>query len=205
MEFQVVKQKLVEVLGAGSNGLFKVIGYQKQGYAGESLKGVNNTVQVFYDAGNFPQTSAPYSLEIKHNLTFRLELMVAAPSTGDIDILNNPDSTDQERAGAITGIQNAAGVADEKLDNLFARVYQILMKAQNIDLSLPKYSISSRWIPSFRKDKPSERGDLVILTGLIEYICSVKENVEGLTPLDLESNELENSELGAESGIKIDY
>lgn len=205
MEFQVVKDKLVEVLGAGSNGLFKVIGYQKQGYAGESLKGINNTVQVFYDSGNFPLTSAPYSLEIKHNLNFRLELMVAAPSTGDIDVLNDPDSTDQERADAIAGIQNAAGVADAKLDNLFAQVWRILMKAQNIDLTLPKYSISNRWIPSFRKDKPSERGELVILTGLVEYVCSVKENVEGLTPIDLESNEVENTELGAESGIKTDY
>lgn len=205
MQFQVVKNALVSILETDGADIFRVINNQRQGYDANDLESINNTVQVFYDSGSFPKSVGSYNLEVKHNATYRLEMMVASKASGDLSVLNDEMATDLEREQAINSIANASANADTALDNLFMNVYQILMAARNIDLGLLKFDVSTRWIENFTKDKPSSRGQLVVLTGWAEYTCSLKEDLQGLETNPLLVNEIENTELGAESGVRVNY
>ena len=179
MDFQTVKQAAVTTLGNGAGGNFLVIGYQKQNKSADRIN-ENRLVQVYYDSGNYPTTGGKIG-PIDHDITLHIQLTVVADAKADLTVINNAGSTPAQLAAAIQGISNAAEGADSEIDDLISRVWNILMDARNQYLGLAKGFISSRWIPSVKKDQTVEDGKFAVKTALMVYTCETAEEIQGDT------------------------
>jgi hypothetical protein len=178
MNFQIVRDALITLLGSEAAGRYRTIGYQKRAQSADEVKDLNKSVQVFYRDGDFPKSGGSTDGPTKHDMLFRLELTVSKAAIGPLSVLDNPASTAPELAAAIAGFQDASYLADQSLDQMWDDIYQVLMDARNIDLGMNMY-LGSRWVDSFRKDPPIERGELVVLTGNAQLTCTIDEQVGG--------------------------
>jgi hypothetical protein len=104
---------------------------------------------------------------------------VAKAASVDLTTLLNPVATAPQKAAALAAAQMAGLLADQSFDELVDIVFQVVMDNLNVDLLLPKGTISDRFIPEMRKDEPLPKGKLVVLTGAIIFTCKVKEQVLG--------------------------
>ncbi|KPK96010.1 hypothetical protein AMJ80_02395 [bacterium SM23_31] len=179
MNFRLIHDSIINILGLAEAGRFQTIGFQRQTKAVEEAVDNSRMVTVFYSAGNFPKTSAGLTGPVQHDITFRVELLVAKPATADIATINNPASTPAQKLAALAALQEAAQRADGSMDELIEIVYQILMDARNVDMGLPVGTVASRWIPSFQKDEPRPKGDLVQLTAAATLTLRTAEQIAG--------------------------
>lgn len=180
MLFRTIKQAIVDTLSAAAAGRYVVIGEQRQVSGANELE--NKFVRVFYDSGQFTlSASSSYGRKISHDITFQVELSVGAKSLVDLTILNNENSTALQLSAALLAFKNAAALADEKIDELFDNVFQVIMDARNCDFGLTAKTVTGRWIQSYQKDKPLPEGEYVILTGAFQITCSVNEEITGET------------------------
>ena len=179
MEFRIVKDAIVKLLGDNAGGRFRVLGYIHQVENAEEFKHNDRLVHVYYTDGQFPKSSGRMIGSKTHDLTVNIDMAASAAASGDITALNRPGATPQEKAAAIAAIKDASEVADTQIDEMIEYIYMILMDARNIDLGLPKGEISSRWIGEIKKDTIVEGGDLVLKTANMKYTCRVQEVVFG--------------------------
>lgn len=185
MQFRVIRDKLIEVLGAAAAGNFRVIGFQKQTKNAEEVKGNNRSLQVYYSTGDFSKKGGRMTGSPQHDMVFRLEFTVSEPAKVDLSVIENPGSTALQIANALAALQTASKLANDSMDEFFEIVYQILMDANNVTLGLPadaegkENAMANRWIPDFRKDETLEKGELVVLTGIAMYACRSDEAVVG--------------------------
>ena len=176
MFFRQVKASIIDnVLEPAAAGRFSIVGYQRQVKPGER----DNTVDVFFRSGSFSKGSSAINGPTTHDITFEIYLIVSKAAKGDLAVLNNQASTDEERATALTNFQLAAKAADDGFDELAEIVYQILMDAQNQDLGMPKGDVSNRWIDRIEKNEPVGQGSNVILAGSMNLTCRVVEPITG--------------------------
>lgn len=181
MNFRIIQQAIVSILGAAAAGRFQTIGYQRQTKGASEVRGSNRMVQCFFSEGAFPKTAGRMTGPTQHNMTFSIGLTVSAPATADLTTINNPASTSAQISAALLAMQEASSLADESFDELAEIVYQILMDGLNLDLGLSKGGVSNRWVTAIRKDAPAPQGSLVVLTGSVEYTCNAAEQVTGDT------------------------
>lgn len=181
MNFRVISQALVDVLGAAAAGRFRVIGYRGQGHDSEEVRGNNRLVQVYYSLGDFPKSKGVVSGDSQHILTFNIDLTVSASAKADLSAINSPSATQAQITAALAASQDSAFETDEAMDDLVDIIYQILMDGRNYDLDLPLGTMSSRWVNRAIKGEPLDKGGLVVLTGQIQYTCQTVEEIIGDT------------------------
>lgn len=184
MNFIVVRDALVSTLAAGATGKYRVLGYQKPAEAGESLTNTNRLVQVFFSDGILPKNKSAIDY-FHHDLIFKIELTATMPATGDLAIIENPASTPTQLATALAGIKNAESLVDLSIDELYNDVCDVLYNNEKIDLGLSE-ELQDRWLSEFHKNKIAYHGDLLFLTGTIQYTCSVVEVFGGETSVSCE-------------------
>lgn len=178
MDFRVVKDKIISILEAQSNGAFQTKKSQKQS-TGATENEIIPRVTVYYDSGQFPKSSGSYGSDRIHLPVYKVEVQVIAPHKVDLAIMNNDAATIGQKAAALADMINASDNADLIIDEAFENVYQIIMSAINIDLDLPVGTVTDIWIESIKKDQPNTQGEFIILTGSFEITCRVNETVPG--------------------------
>jgi len=179
MNFRIVKTAIQDLLEAQAAGRFRVIGKQVMSKSADEILNNDRLVQVYYSDGNFPKSSGRFHGPKTHDITIEIDMTASAGAVGDLSILENPDATAIQKAGAIAAIREASETADEKIDELIDAVYNILMDARYEGLLLDKGTISSRWIDRIQKDTLLERGEFVVKTANMKYTCRVQEYVSG--------------------------
>lgn len=192
MNFRVVKNAVRDLLGNAAAGNYQVAGFQRQEKRSEAYTGNNRLVQVYFKNENFDANKSKYNGPTIGDVSISIELTVSAPSRADLTVIDNPASTQQQVQDAMALLIEASQEADDEIDELFELVYQVLMDARNIDLDLPIGTLSNRWVSSLSKDTTNPRGQLVVLTGSVEFSCRVEENVLGDTGEDLTIINMEN-------------
>ena len=181
MNFRIIKDSIINILGVAEAGRFRTVGFQRQTKAVKECKGNLRLITVYYSTGYFPKRSGRNTGPVQHDITYRIEFTVSNPAIGNLAVINDPISTPAQIATAISAIQESAQLADQSIDELFEIVYQILMDANNIDMQLPIGMVASRWIDSIQKNEPRSRGDLVELTGSANLTLRTSEQIPGDT------------------------
>lgn len=179
MNFRVIAAAGTELLATAGAGLFRVVGQRNQKSDASEFKGNNRRVQFYYASGDFPKSGGRQTGDTQHHLTFNVDLSVSSQAAGDAATLQNPSSSAAAAMAVLSAVQDASYLADQAMDDLAERVYQILMDANNFDLGLSKGVMSSRWVGSLRKDDPLQMGNLVALTARFEYTCQTAETITG--------------------------
>ena len=189
MQFRQVKSALVTLIGdaadAGDGDRYRTIGYQPQAQAAVRTLDSDRSVQVFYRSGDLPKSGGSPTGPFKHDLTFSVELTASKATEGDLSTLENSGSTDLQRATALAGFQKAAALADDSLDELIDIIFQVIQRADNLDLGHSSV-VANRWLSDIRKNEISERGEFVIATASMTLTATVSEDVEGLAVLNLD-------------------
>jgi len=181
MNFRVIRDSIRRVLAQNADGEFDVVGYQKRGKGASAVVSKNRLVEVYYNRGDFPKSGGSLDGPNKHDPTFRIDLTVAEPSKGDTTTIESPTATAAQVATALAAMKASDALADDSMDELFERVYSILMDASQIDFDLPVGVVASRWVNQFNKDEAIERGNYTILTASCLLTCSTSEQVQGFT------------------------
>lgn len=181
MNFREIKSRIIDILGSNANGRFQVIGFQRQNKNAEEALGILRTAQVYYFSGQFPQGKSGLTGPVQHETTFRVELTAAAAAAGDLETIKSAVSTAQQKANKLLAFQSASERADCSLDELFEIIYQILMDARNLDVGMPPGQVSSRWVQRMEKDDIEDRGELVVLTGSMDFTLNTEEQILGDT------------------------
>ena len=181
MNFRNIKASIVEILAAGANNCFVVVGHQRQGTSAEEQTGFGRTVQVFWSASDFPKSSGSIGGDRNNDATYRLELTVAAPAQGDVRTLTNPNASAAVKAMALLALNEGSAVADDSLDELVELVYQILSDATNKDMGQAEGVVSNPWVNPAQKDDPLFEGELVVLTASMFLTLRTVETITGLT------------------------
>jgi hypothetical protein len=179
MQFRTMKAWLVNYLGAHSvAGGFRVVGYADAGIDSAQLKGSNRMLQVFVSGGEIPAKSSAKCGPVVHDVAFSVELLTACASSVDLSVLNDPAATSGEIAAALAASQKAAAIADDDFDEFLDIVFNLLMDNEQQDLGHPG-EVASRWIKSWKKGSPLNRGEHVILPGTIDFSFRVSEEITG--------------------------
>ena len=182
MVFRQIRDAILRALADNADGEFKVIGAQKRGKAASEVKNKDRLVEVYYARGDFPKSGASVMGPTKHDMTFRVDASVSKPAQAIqryIDVIENPASLPADVVVAVANIRESDFLADRSFDELFERVYQILMDPRNDNFGLEVGSIGSRWVQSVNKDETTERGNLSVITGSIQLTGTTSEAVEG--------------------------
>lgn len=179
MQFEKIKQAVIDVLGNDAAGRYRVVGYQKQTEDAVDFKDEDRVVQLFYSAGEFPQSSSSLSGPFQHKITYRVEMSVAKAAEVDVATLTNPASTDVQRALAMQGFMESASLADAAWDEMAGIIFQVLTDARNIDFGLGKDEVSNRWVNQLKKDEPVTDGEFAIITGSMILTCQASETALG--------------------------
>ena len=207
MKYRAVKHKIVDLLSSLAAGRYQVIGNRKQSKHSDGVKDNSRMVQVYYTQGNFPKNAGGMYTDKAHDTTYDIVLTASAAARGDIAILDDPNSTAEQKAQAIKYIREASETADELIDELTDIIYQIMMDARYDNLLFSKQIISNRWIETIQKDNNLEKGDLVVKTVLLKYTCRVMETVTGDTPFAPAQVEIDSTvvldDSNDESGVTV--
>lgn len=174
-----VKKNLVTILNNNSNNCFKVVGFQRQAVSAEETKDLKREVRVFAKNIDFPESGGANLGDVKAETIFFIEFHVSAGAKGNLDIINDPNSSSAERASASSSFLTGSERADDSMDELFVLVHRIIVNALNYDYLLPKGNIAKRWISNYRKDDPVPMGDLVYLTGTVQFNIHTYEEIQG--------------------------
>jgi len=188
MSFRTLKASIVSILGAAAaaDGTFRVIGYQDQGLAAEAVADSFRTVRVYYKKGTFDRSRNSTEGPLQHDTQFAIELVSAKAAKGDLATLENPSATNAQRATALLGFQEATFEADESIDELIDKVFQVIMAADMTELGLDVGDISDRWIDEIEKTEIPSQGQFVIIGADLPLTARVVEDLTGAIPVDAE-------------------
>lgn len=179
MNFEIINQAIIDLLGSSAAGRFTVTGFQQQGGDASEVKGNKRSVVSYYSSGRFSKSSGRQFGTTQHALSFTIGCTCSAAARINLSAMTNPNATAGQMAAALSALQEAAYLADKSMDELFRIVYQILMDARNYDIGLPIGTVANRWVDEMTKDAPIPNGELVVLTGAIQFFCSTSEDVDG--------------------------
>jgi hypothetical protein len=181
MYYRTIKTAIQTILAESSLSNYRVVGFQRQSKSADETLNNDRLVQVYYSEGDFPKSAGRNKGSKSHDLTIEIDMTVSAKAQADMSILDSTTATAEQKANAIAGLKEAAEIADEKLDELIDRVWNIMLDTRNYDLGLEVGAVSSPWIAKITKDTLLERGDLVVKTANMKYTCRVQEYVLGTT------------------------
>jgi len=194
MNFQTIKANIVSILGTAAAGRYRVVGYQQQGVSADEIVDTSRLVQVFYVAGNFPKSGASLRGPIRHEMTFRVQLMASKAASVDLSVLESSTSTEAEKAAALAATSEAASLADASIDEMFSAVYGVMMDNSDLDLGMDPPA-GSRWVSGFQKNPPHPIGEYVTITGSFDVECVYYETLSGVEALN---------EIGVATVIDVD-
>lgn len=186
MQFQKLKESIIaNVLVPAESGRYVTVGHQRQRDSAEVING-NSQVTLYFSEGDMPRAPAQAYGDVMHDVAFMVELTVATTAEIDISVLEDENSSANERAKAIRAISEASVLADERMDELINVVFQVLMDARNEQMGLnppaerPNLKmVANRWIDQIRKDNPAQDGEYFILTASMRLNCRVGEFITG--------------------------
>ena len=182
MVFQAIKAAIKDTLENQSSGNYDVIGYQRQSKSSEEF---TKEVNVFYRSGTFPKSAAGiYGSTVKHEIEFEIQYTVSAAAEADLSILNSEVATSEEISEALAAMKDGAYKADEKIDELFSEVWNVIMNAENAFFGLDDYKVQDRWLEDMQKDNPVPQGEYVVLSARSRLTCTVEEIPGGETGTD---------------------
>jgi len=208
MKFRTVKAALIAILGAAEGtGKYKTIGFQRQEKAAEEFLGDNRLVEAFFINSNFEERKGRRNGPINNDVTIAIQLTVSAPAKVDLAVINDPGSTALEVQTAMAALKEASNIVDDSIDELYDNVFQIIMDAENLTLGLAKGVVANRWISSMNKNDVNPRGELVVITGIMDFTCSVSEEIlgiAGIAPNPLIDSQLEiNQDTVQKTGLVV--
>lgn len=153
----------VALLGSQAAGRFQVIGYQRQKKPAETLFNLP-LVQCWIanDDVNWDRVSAtaPNIKEVRITVQFT----VSQPAKADLLTLEDPSSTDNQRAAALVNLTTPAFETTKVLYEAYAAVSEILNDARNYRLGLTAKIIQEKEYDNFQQDEFPSRGGPGILT-----------------------------------------
>lgn len=163
MNFRTVRNNIISILDTAAAGRYVAVQGQKQK---EGSQDINNLpkVAVFFIRADFPESSSSANDTTRSDVTFQIELKVSEKSTAT-------DLTDP------SSIISAEIAADNKIDELFEIVYQVIMDADNLDLGLSAGVINNRYIKTLQKGAPDMEGERVVLVGRADLTLKTSESV----------------------------
>jgi len=178
MLFRTIKQAIFNTLVAAEAGRYNTIGAQRQVSGANELE--IRFVKIFYETGDFMKSSSTsYGRPIKHEMSFKIEISVAAKSSVDLSVLNSDISTPAQRSAALAAFDTGSIIADAALDELFDDVFQVIMSPVNQSFGIiPETLVADRWIENYRKDSPLPQGEYIVLSGNFQLICAGDENID---------------------------
>jgi len=177
MKFIDAKQAIVNLVGSNANGEFRVVGYEPFPQDAKDFVGKNRTVRIFYSGGKF---DGAITTPVAHDIEMMLEMVAVAKNKVDLDILDDPNSTQIQRAAALAGTQPAAEIVDASMDEFISLLWNILMAPQNQWLGLGKYVIGNRMVKEIKKDRLVPVGKMAILTAYMSLSFSIQEVSKGI-------------------------
>jgi len=178
MIFKTVLGKIIELLNNNSENEFTVTHGVGETVGADKVTKPNIT--IFYERGVFPKAGAALAGPYQHEATFRIEHRIVMPAKSNLFVIHDPGATDAELAAALLAAPRQTADASAALDELFSRVFNILMDAEYYDLNLPIGTVVNRKISNFDKDRPMQAGGLLVLTGWALFTCVMEEAVGGL-------------------------
>jgi len=208
MNFITIQEALTELLGNGANGQFRVCGYSVEPESGEAIRNENAAVAVYFSDAKIPKSGSGFNGPFKFDATYNIELSISSSAKADLETLNDPESSQVDRAAAMTSLQNTRLLADQALNTLIECVFNIIFKPEDVDLGLDVGIARSRWIPSITKEKPDYAGELLISQAVMSLTMQITESIssddlEPLVEIDLTLNL--NDEPVGQAGIYENY
>jgi hypothetical protein len=180
MAFELVRDALAATLAANAVDRFSVDTFQRQSHAAEELVGKHRHVSVYYRQGNFEKGRSGWLQgPFKHAVTLSVELLLAAPASMDLNIMNDKTATPTQLMSALAASREAAEVANLAWDELARMLWQILISPLNDSLGLTTMVIEDRWISNVQKEHPAPMGEYVLLSGTMDYTCTIVETAVG--------------------------
>jgi hypothetical protein len=167
-----VKTALENLLDENAQGRYNVIGVRnRKNDAYDILKCPQ--VTVYYKSGQFPKNSSGVNGPYNHDIMFQIDILVGAVSETDISVLQNPDSTPEQIAIALSNSSNAQADADQKTDDLLGLIFDIIMQPQHRTLGTSENA--DRWIENIQKYPPQEIGEIVIIAATMSLSANATE------------------------------
>ena len=108
-------------------------------------------------------------------------LTIAVASTGDVAALEAA-STAAEYAAAAATFSSSEDLADKEIDEFMRTIFQTIMAAdfQNLGIPTSENRISNRWIGSFKKELPKQRGNFTTSRSLLTLAANTPEQIPGI-------------------------
>ncbi len=191
MMFRQVKAAIQQLLIDQGDAEFRVLGSQKNNKNSISFTDKNRAVEVYFKQLDSPKDLNPQTGPTKNNITIMVEFTVAAESEVDLNVLTDEGATAEQYAIALAAHKEGSDTCDQSMDELMDLVYQILMDPRNRRLGFSAKVISNRWVDRILKDDPNPRGQLVVLTGSLNYNCRVSDQITGAIPVPSDDVDIE--------------
>jgi len=204
MKFRTAKTALITILGTAAAGRYTVEGYEGQSLSADQVLNSLRRVTVYYANGEFGEGTGWIQGPFPHDVKLRVEFLLAADARADLTVLDNPAATALQRQAALAASLEAAERADLLADELIDILWNILMDPRNIDLGLTVGTIANRRVPSIRKDTAQRQGELVILSGSLDYTFAVTEVPTGETGVAGAAIDLTQTQTADISGATTD-
>ena len=182
-QFQKVRDQILQYITANSGGLWYTIGYRGQARNADDQRGQSMIKAVV--VGLAPDKGASsMNGEKTCRVSIDCEITVTAKSTLDIAGLEDVNSSDVHRAEILSEVVDAENNANNTMDEIFARLFDLFMGGDGEWFGLPDNSltIADRWGDDFRKEKVERYGSTVVLTGYVGLSCTVIEVPLGAIP-----------------------
>jgi len=180
MGFILVQAGVESLLEAyASTGGYRVAGYNNASISADDILGTRKLVQVYSGSGRL---SGSFGGPATHDPILSIDLMVSAKAQVDLSVVNDEESTAVERAAAMAASINASKTAETEMNLFIQTIFGVLTNNENINLGVDEEVaiVANRWIPEWKKSKPMEHGDLVVLHATLDLHYRVNEDFDGL-------------------------
>jgi len=190
VNFILALQQLKTFLNDNAGTRYRVVGFPKQVKNADNIESLP-LVQVFHGGGTFDRTTAAINGQQNYTPSIIIRLTVVEPSTVDLDILDDPDSTTEERILAIEESAEAENRADEKCDELFAYLFSLIMGYRGMKFGSESTAIlfTDRFGEDFRKELPQKKGSLATINAYYGLSIKTQETPQSLVGVPLEKIE----------------
>ena len=161
---------------------FQVIGSPDANYD-ESESAFLPIVELHIPDGNFHDRGSSVYGKKTHSFKIQVSIIASARSSYDLALINNPGSTPEQIATAITAGQTATHNAFVSAYDILSLVFSFINNAQNYDLGMDEFEIKDKRYSDYKMSKPVLTGNMATVTIVSSIDCIVEEDTTGLTPV----------------------
>lgn len=206
MNFIIIKDALKAIFAPQDGVEYRLIGYQRQEKAAETLRNKNREVVVYFRRFTQPKGRSRFSGPATIEAEYSVELQVSAAT--NVNLLDLETNDPAKIQTALAGLKEASDIADTSMDELIDIVWNVLNDARNKQLGLDDGIMSSAWTSEVTKGEPNPRGGLVVLSASIPFTCTTTEEPSGEVPVDIVENNIDNiinEDTNQKTGTKNTY